>query len=38
MIISEGKVDAVAFGKTAIANPETFYASGSGGYTDYPML
>lgn len=53
--ISEGKVDAVAFGKSAIANPdlverfrigadlneprpETFYAGGAEGYTDYPKL
>lgn len=53
--IREGKADAVAFGKLAIANPdlverfrtnaalneprpETFYASGSEGYTDYPTL
>lgn len=53
--IASGKVDAVAFGKSAIANPdlvsrfrtgaptneprpETFYASGAEGYTDYPFL
>lgn len=53
--IASGKADAVAFGKSAIANPdlvarfrsgaplneprpETFYASGPEGYTDYPAL
>ncbi|MBC7980020.1 MAG: alkene reductase [Armatimonadetes bacterium] len=53
--ISSGKVDAVAFGKMSIANPDlvqrfrtgvalnppnpnTFYGSGPGGYTDYPLM
>lgn len=53
--LAAGEVDAVAFGKAFIANPdlparfrlgaplnaprpETFYAGGSTGYTDYPAL
>ena len=53
--ITRGDVDAVAFGKSFLANPdlvrrfelkaelnkpvpETFYAEGSKGYTDYPFL
>ena len=53
--IARGDVDAVAFGKSFLANPdlvrrfelkadlnkpvpETFYAEGSRGYTDYPSL
>lgn len=53
--LQEGTIDAVAFGKAYIANPDlvdrfrqdaalnepniaTFYAAGSQGYTDYPVL
>ncbi len=53
--LSRGEIDAVAFGKDFIANPdlvkryqtkaelnnavpETFYAEGAKGYTDYPFL
>ena len=54
-IVERGEVDAVAFGKAFIANPdlvtrfakkaelnapvpETFYAHGREGYSDYPAL
>lgn len=55
MALGRGEIDAVAFGKDFIANPdlvkryqikatlnaavpETFYAEGAKGYTDYPFL